>query len=90
MLSNFEHATKTLQAVQPGDKEPYTPKHKECANLIVVIITKVTKLLYALLYLVIKVPELLTWFAACDNAIILLVRLIDGLLYGVLALVGEL
>jgi len=90
ILSLFDHAVVTLQTIQPGDKEPYTPKHKECANLIVVIITKVVTCLHALLYLVIKVPELLTWFVACDKAISSLVILIDGILYNVLAIVSEL
>lgn len=97
IFSAFNDANTSLGAMQPASaarlairNEPVPQKHRDCANLIVVIITMVTDCLSGLLIWVLLVPKLLVWFVACDKAISLLCTGVGGILVGVLVLVKEL
>jgi hypothetical protein len=97
IFSAFNDANTSLGAIQPASaarlairNEPVPQKHRDCANLIVVIITMVTDCLSGLLIWVLLVPKLLVWFVACDKAISLLCTGVGGILVGVLVLVKEL
>jgi hypothetical protein len=90
LLARIDDATAHIKTFPHGKYQgdgEVPEKHHECANVIVLIIIKIIKLLFRLIAFLTLIPKLVIWFAACDKAISLLLTVLGSLLFGTLVLV---